>query len=509
MSFTVFVPAFRRVALVLAAALPVLAYPAISLAAPRSSGDPGSPTSMRPGSCGTPTSSVDLRSEAERAAAISNVIFMNRCIGGCLITKVADGQTDARLNWSETPVNGDVGLPQFDIEPDDWTALMACVQDGFAPYDIVVTDVDPMDASHHEAIVAGKPQDIGMPDDILGVSRLSSTCEPFDNSISFSFAEHPGHETVDGPRVIELCTTIVHEVGHAYGMEHAHFCSDVMTYIADSCGERKYFRDELMVCGEGFGTNDPDPSDDTRPCTCSGSLQNTHAKMALVFDPNPEPLPTPEVAINTPAADETVSDGFLIFATADGALRGLGRYEVLINGYIWVTEEIHDYGDASVLIEVAAPASLPDGYLDIEVRAYNDLRTEFGVAEVTALKGSPCTNEDSCATGQLCEEGRCFWEAPTLDFGEDCEFPQACLSGICEGTCTTTCQVGVADACPSGFECEAPAGASSGLCAAPAEGGCCSTADATGAGMATRIGLGLFVIGVLLRPRRRRGAATA
>jgi hypothetical protein len=477
------------------------ATPGLVAAAPGAGNDHPSPGSMKFGTCGTVADTVDHRSELERAAPISNVIFLNRCIGTCQITKVENGLTDSRLDWSETPVGGDVLLPQFDITEEEWTDLLACVQDGFAPYDIVVTDVDPGDDSHHETMVSGTPQMLGLPADILGISRLSSTCEPYDNSISFAFAMHPAHRLGDGARVEELCTTIVHEVGHAYGMEHAHFCEDVMTYIADECGERKYFRDELMQCGEGFGTNDPDPSDDIRPCTCGGSRQNTHLKMSLVFDPNPESLPPPEVIVSSPAPDSTVVDGFPIFANADGGLRGLGRYEVNINGYTWLSEELHDYGEPDLLIQTEAPAGLPDGYLDIDVVVYNDIRTESSTASVTVLKGAPCENADTCADGQLCEDGRCFWEPASLGFGEACEFEQACLSGVCQGICTQACQVGVADACPEGYECETEAGGSTGFCGKPVEGGCCSAGDDRLGG---RVALGGLVLLGLMWPRRRR-----
>lgn len=459
---------------------------------------------MRPGTCGTVADPVDDRPTAEMLGEISNVVYLNRCIGGCTITKVADGQTDSRQNWSET-VDADITFPEFAVSAEDWAAVKACVQNGFGAYDIVVTDVDPGTASHHETIISGLAGDIGLPESVLGISRLSPVCAPYDNSISFAFAMHPAISRPSGLDVGELCTTIVHEVGHAYGMEHAYFCQDVMTYIADECGEQKFFRDELMQCGEGFGSQDQDPSDDIRPCTCGGSLQNTHLKMSQVFPPGPD-LSVPEVEIVSPAPDATVTDGFTIFANAINGLRGIGGYRLVINGWTWAEESLHDYDDASQLIQLTVPGSVPDGYLDIELQVDNDIRTNMGVAALTVLKGEPCASADACADGQACEDGRCFWEPASLELGAACEFDQACLSNVCEqGTCTQACLAGVADQCPDDLACIAPAGTSAGFCLSDDGdgGGCCSTAPGAD-GTAGRIGLGLLVALALVRPRRRR-----
>ena len=466
---------------------------------------PTSPGSMQPGTCATVADPIDYRPQAAQVGEISNIVYLNRCIGGCAITKVANGQTDARQDWSET-VDADITFPEFAVEPADWAAVMACVQNGFDAYDIVVTDVDPMDASHHETVVSGLAGDIGLPASVLGISRLSPVCAPYDNSISFAFAFHPAHSGPSGVDVGELCTTIVHEVGHAYGMEHAYFCQDVMTYIADECGEQKFFRDELMQCGEGFGSQDQDPSDDIRPCTCGGSQQNTHLKMSQVFAANPD-LPVPEVEIVSPEPDATVTDGFPIFANASNGLRGIGGYTLLINGWPWAEEDLHTYDDSSQLIQITVPASVPDGYLDIELQVDNDIRTDVGVAALTVLKGAPCTTAEACADGQTCGDGRCFWAPPSLALGEACEFDQACLSNTCEqGTCTQTCLAGVADQCPDGLACVAPDGTSAGFCLVEGGGddggGCCMAASSRG-GIGAQLALGLLVALALVRPRRR------
>ena len=90
---------------------------------------------------------------------------------------------------------------------------------------------------------------------------------------------------------------------------------------------------------------------------------------------------------------------------------------------------------------------------------------------------------DTCATGQKCEAGKCFWEPAVGEIGDDCTFGQFCLSGLCsnsvfqgDGICTQACVQGIADACPAGLECVG-GGAMSVCLPASDEGGCCSTSD--------------------------------
>jgi hypothetical protein len=127
---------------------------------------------------------------------------------------------------------------------------------------------------------------------------------------------------------------------------------------------------------------------------------------------------------------------------------------------------------------------------------------------VTVTKGAPCDTADACAKGQKCEEGRCFWEPATGELGDECAYPQFCVSGICRGTaelqiCTQACVPGVSDACPSGYTC-VPAEANTGICFVADDGGCCSTSR--GGAPWAPIALATLTLGLLVvRGRQRRG----
>jgi hypothetical protein len=61
-------------------------------------------------------------------------------------------------------------------------------------------------------------------------------------AVVFAFAAGVNHN------VRTICETIGMEVAHAYGLDHAYLCKDVMTYLPD-CGTRS-FVDKDAPCGE-------------------------------------------------------------------------------------------------------------------------------------------------------------------------------------------------------------------------------------------------------------------
>ena len=426
---------------------------------------------------------------------ISNIIFLNRCTGGCTITKTT-GISDARQNQSTIPMgnNGQMfTLDAFAHSEQDWQTLLTCVRAVYAPYNVMVTDVDPGTAVHHEAIVAGVAADIGWDPLTLGVGQVSADCSAYDNGISFAFAN--AHTDME-----DLCWTVAQETGHTYGLDHVFnntsdglsACTDPMTYSLMDCG-RKFFRFRDYQCGESAA----------RACRCGGS-QNAHTKLLSVFGPG-MPIANPTVDIITPADMSPVTPGFSVFATAN-AERGSSKVEVYLNGFKWLevpSKKPNDTGPYTLM----TPTSVPDGIIDVEVRATNDLQTGYGSGTITVTKGAPCATADSCAPGQKCESGRCFWDPPSGQLGEACEYPQFCLSNVCEGgVCSQSCFVGVAGDCPEDMECVSASGGGDGFCQPNEDkGGCCSVGTTTSPGaLFAQLGLAGLALGGVLRRRRRR-----
>jgi hypothetical protein len=279
---------------------------------------------------------------------------------------------------------------------------------------------------------------------------------------------------------------------------------DPMTYRTD-CGGEKFFRNATSMCG--------DIPAQPRPCHC-GPTQNSHTALLAVFGAGTSLIPAPTVSItSTPGVHDggTVQNRFAVQAQA-GSKRGVRLVEMYLNGYKWI-----DVSGAAYLSNgqpnpgqytLTAPAEVPDGVIDIQLKAYDDLNLSTTSSMITVTKGVPCTSAATCATGQTCGNGgRCFWAPPTGNLGDKCTYPQFCISGLCKGTsdtnmiCTQQCTIGTADACPAGYDCLQTVGAS-GACYPKDNGGggCCSV---SGGSAWVHGGLGALILGIVLRRRRR------
>ncbi len=428
---------------------------------------------------------------AEAGTEISKIIFLNRCRGGCTISP---GGNDARTQKSNI-VTKTVTLSEFAYDDATWNAVVNCVKELYAPFDVEITDVNPgSEVFHHEDIVAGTAAEAGLPSNVGGIAPLAGDCRAINNVISFDFANQTGGN------VEEMCWTAAQETAHAFGLDHEFHCSDPMTYIPGCT--RKYFRDDSLDCGTSGAV----------ACICGGSKQNSHRKLMTVFGPGPGAAP-PTVEVQLPHDGDTIDISKAIYPSATDP-RGIRKIDLIINGYKWDTREntISSAEPQSTYPTTFAPsfklpANLPDGYLDLELKAYNDLGVSSS-ATLTVLLGEPCTSPDTCLDGQQCNDGRCAWPPPTGELGDPCERDQDCLSDLCpdnagDKRCSTTCTPNVADACDVGFDCLATGTPGVGVCwpLNNEGGGCCST---SGDQRAPWLELGLFLgmIGFIVRRRR-------
>jgi hypothetical protein len=448
-----------------------------------------------------------LEHYATPSALVSRTLYLERCRGGCQVHR---GLNDARTNTSTIPLIAEATVREFASSVGltgaaadaEWGLLVQCLKEVYSPYNVVVTDVKPASgASYHAAMIAGRPGDIGQPSDILGLAPLANDCSAIDNVISFSFAnQHP-----PAAYVLNVCWTAAQESAHAFGLDHEYSfvtggsaCKDPMTYRND-CGGEKFFRNLAANCGENAA----------RPCRC-GAPQNSHQKLLSVFGAGMPITGAPTVVLTDPPAGSTML-GPSVSALA-GAKRGVERVEVFFNGFSWAKVPGAAFGrdgqpDPSTYM-IAVPSTLPNSIVDVKVVAYDDLDVAKASAVVTVTKGAPCTTATSCAEGQKCEAGKCFWDPPQGELGDSCAYPQFCKSGVCQGTrgqqtCIQACIPGVADGCPSGFACVAPGpGASDGECSLEASGGCCSV-DRSERGWVVHGGIAAALLVLVARRRRR------
>jgi len=442
---------------------------------------------------------------------VSNVLWLNRCKDDCMVMGGTINDARQHISTYITPgphivteyknVNGEKGA----LADAEWNAVVQCIKEIYSPFNIVVTDQKPTGTGNYtEAIIAGDSADVGLSAQILGVAPAHTSCEPNDNAMSYTFANNAYFFGDAQRRIWELCSTAGQESAHHFGLDHAYeffdktsACNDPMTYRTD-CGGQKFFRNKAAKCGE----------DMVRDCFCGG-LQNSHSKILGVFGPGTSLIPPPTVQINSPANNASIADGGVVAFQA-GSKRGVEKSELYINGFKWAEVKGAIFGPSGQRdpsdYSVKLPAGVPNGVMDLQIKAYDDLGAMTESTTVTVTKGAPCANADACAKGQKCEAGKCFWDPPTGVLGDACTYQQFCETNMCVetdtgGYCSQECVVEAKDACPTGFECVAAG--TSGACIPEATGGgCCSVSGSDAVWF--HGGLSLFVLGLVMRRRGRR-----
>ncbi|HMG55295.1 MAG TPA: MYXO-CTERM sorting domain-containing protein [Kofleriaceae bacterium] len=168
--------------------------------------------------------------------AQSRVIYLNR--DGAILRP---GINDSARQISSI-VAAPTALDGWDVDDDSWDETVACITELYAPFDVTVTDRDPGNAPHIEVLFGGSPGDVGLPDNVAGVSPFTEDCSIIESSIVFAFTD----VLPDDPRTV--CEVTAQEIAHSFGLDHEMLPSDPMTYLEFS-GNRR-FRDRMASCGE-------------------------------------------------------------------------------------------------------------------------------------------------------------------------------------------------------------------------------------------------------------------
>jgi uncharacterized protein (TIGR03382 family) len=228
------------------------------------------------------------------ALAQSRIIYLNH--NGVTLRP---GDDDSRTQHSSI-INSAVSVPAWNTSATTWHATLACFQEIWSRFDVTVTDVDPGNVPHMEAVFGGSPQDIGMPSGVGGVSPFTTDCGIIENSIVFTFTD----VFPDDARTV--CEVMSQEVAHSYGLDHELLASDPMTYLQYN-GDRE-FRDQTVSCGEYSA----------RQCGIDGSVcrANQNSVQLLMQRAGTADAVPPTLMITAPQDGATVSAGFEVDATA-------------------------------------------------------------------------------------------------------------------------------------------------------------------------------------------------
>jgi hypothetical protein len=464
--------------------------------------------------------------DVNQADTESNIIFVNRCVGGC--TVIASSVNNASTQQSTIPQGfpdgTKIALAAFPYSDTSWNLVMSCVKEIYSPYNVVVTDQDPgPTVVHTEIIVTGSdPVTTLNLQGAAGISPISPDHTPFNNNLAYAFAsDYADDPAINRPYgLYDLCATIGQETAHSFGLDHEFECTDPMTY-KNPCGGIKYFRNQDFQCG-AYAASDCNccfssgPGQQCNPgCQDAGPTQNSHQRLLGVFGAGQSTTPPPVVSITSPADGDHVSANFPVVVNSSSK-RGTAAVKIFLNGYLWVEKDpgFDPAGGPTAPIYaptyvVITPTAVPDGVIDVEAQACDDLGSCTS-AKLTVTKGAPCADASTCAKGQKCDAGKCYWDPPAAQLGDACSFPQECVSGLCIGdgtndVCSQTCFVGGINQCPSGFTCTLNAQGTQAYCFADSGGGggCCSAGDSAATAVAAQGGLAVLVIAVGFRRRRR------
>ena len=198
-------------------------------------------------------------------------------------------------------------ITAWDTDWDTWEETVDCFKEIYAPFGVTITDEDPGVVPHIEAVFGGSPLDVGLPEDVGGVSPFTTDCAVIERSVVFAFTE----VLPDDARTV--CEVMAQEVAHSFGLDHELLASDPMTYLT-YFGDRT-FQNEMASCGEFGG----------RMCGINGSVcrqrQNSYAllmeRLGAGTGVVEEPAPIDE-------DDDGLSSGITHGCNAGGGSAGLG-----------------------------------------------------------------------------------------------------------------------------------------------------------------------------------------
>jgi len=296
--------------------------------------------------------------------AVSKTIYLNYNT-----VTLSPGNNDSRTNRS-TIAGQQTTLQGWTASATTKAATTACMKELFAPFDVTVTDVEPPSSTNYvEAIFGGSPTQLGLPNNVAGVSPFTTDCSIIENSIVFTFTQ------VIPENARLACEIMAQEVAHSYGLDHELLASDPMTYL-DFQGNRA-FQNQVVSCGE-FSA---------RSCGINGSVcranQNSVALLTERLGTRGQPGDTvsPDLSITFPQNQSTVPPGFDVRADASDNV-GVTMANLFIDGNPSGTVTVAPY-------DFTTPGTLAEGVHTIRVDVTDGANTKSQEITVTVKIGAP------------------------------------------------------------------------------------------------------------------------
>lgn len=339
-------------------------------------------------------------------------IFLN-FFGGTL-----KGGTNA--SEMESPcVGGEVEYPQFAGSEQDALAIIQVFKDAVEPYGLrlAYAKAPPRHLPYSMVMMGGKPQQIGLPQGVLGVACNLDCADQWWRDTTFAFTDVANDIQVLG-------TTALQEAAHAWGLDHID-------------GEQLIMH-PFATFGKKVWANECTPYNDaTGPIGCkyvhdefcgeNGGKQNDDAELLAFFGPNSVDDVPPTVVMTSPLDGQVFEPGSQVAV----------KVEVSDNfeGFGWrlVIPEI-DQEQPVYNGQTEWTLSPPKGAFTIRVEAIDhDLNVGFAEAKIYVGVEAPVETTGEPTPG----EGESSGAAPTTG-GEGGEEGEAGSSGASGDTAGLT-----------------------------------------------------------------------
>lgn len=304
--------------------------------------------------------------------AQSRSIYLNR--KGATIRP---GANDS-LKQTSSIVTQVYAIGAWDVTDAKWTATVACMRETWAKFDVAITETDPGDTPHIEALFGGSPADIGRPATVAGIAPFAVDCGVVENAIVFAFTDNLPAD----PQLV--CEVMSQEIGHAYGLDHELLASDPMSYLPYA-GKRS-FQDTGTACGEKT----------ERPCglgsTACRAQQNSQQILLARLGAAGGDGTAPTLVIMSPAAHAEVDPGFTVQTRALDDI-GVTTVALYVDG-VKVDER------TSGPFDFETDAALPTGAHTVMVEA-RDANDNITVRELDVIVtgNEPWFRNIGCSTG--------------------------------------------------------------------------------------------------------------
>ena len=301
-----------------------------------------------------------------QAVAQSRIIYLNK--NGVTLSP---GNNDSRTNRS-TIVTQTTTFQPWTVSAADWQTTVDCFRGLFAQFDVQVVDTDPGNVPHMEAVFGGSPTQVGMPQNVAGVSPFTLDCSIIENSVVFTFTGAFNFT----PR--EACEIMAQEVAHSYGLDHELLASDPMTYLQYN-GNRA-FQDQTASCGEST----------QRVCGINGSQcranQNSVALLRERLGTSDAVAPT--MVWSSPSDNATVPPGFEVKAS--------GSDNIAVAGAVLKIDGAQaDMQAGAGPFTFVTSSTLAEGQHTIVVEISDGKNIESETRTVTVMQGAPPPGDDT------------------------------------------------------------------------------------------------------------------